>query len=386
MPSEKLTQASMKTLMSDDPRGTRYTDTETKGFGVTVYPDGRKVFLLRYGSRKRRRFVTIGAWSQKLTVDVARKKALDIIAAWRIHDIDEAAKRKRRAAVPTFSEWVEDYIQERKRVKRSWAREHTYLKDAAAIFGAVPIDELTPKDIREARRRIAERGEVVGNRWLSAVRACLKAAIGEVRGLEHNPAANVVLSKEHPNARAALDPEQIARIVAAADADPDPWVRGAVLLAIGTGARKGEILSARWSDIDLEVGEWRLPQTKSGREQVVHLAPPVVELLEALPRIVGVEWVFPTARGKRRRFIDREWYAIRTRASVPGATFHSLRKTFADRVNRDADLQTASALLRHASLNVTAQHYAGAVDERLKATLEKVVGGVIPFPGARRAS
>lgn len=45
-----------------------------------------------------------------------------------------------------------------------------------------------------------------------------------------------------------------------------------IWLILATGVRVGELLAARWADVDLGAGEWRIPQTKNGRPHTVYLS------------------------------------------------------------------------------------------------------------------
>jgi integrase len=62
-------------------------------------------------------------------------------------------------------------------------------------------------------------------------------------------------------------------------------------LSLLLGTRRSELLSARWSDMDLEQKTWRIPSTKAGRPHLLPLPNAAVEILKALPR--DSEYVFP---------------------------------------------------------------------------------------------
>ena len=79
-----------------------------------------------------------------------------------------------------------------------------------------------------------------------------------------------------------------ARIVERAS----PIAMAAIRLLMLTGCRKSEILTLRWTDVDLEAGELHLADAKAG-PRAVQLPPTAVRLLEALPRREGCRWVFP---------------------------------------------------------------------------------------------
>ena len=92
-----------------------------------------------------------------------------------------------------------------------------------------------------------------------------------------------------------------------------------------TGCRRNEILGLRWEDVDFEVGELRLCDTKTGA-RVVPLTPAAAEVLEDLPREPGNPWVFPgKKRGTHQRNINDSWDRIRKRAGLAGVRLHDLR-------------------------------------------------------------
>jgi integrase len=76
---------------------------------------------------------------------------------------------------------------------------------------------------------------------------------------------------------------------------------GARALEFGilTAARSGDVRGATWAEIDLKAAVWTVPgnRMKMGREHRVPLSPPVIALLNGLPRMVGTDLLFPAPRG-----------------------------------------------------------------------------------------
>ena len=74
-----------------------------------------------------------------------------------------------------------------------------------------------------------------------------------------------------------------------------------------TGCRSGEILSLRWEYVDLDMGELRLPESKTGAK-VVHLGDPAIAVLRAIPRTEGNPWVLPgLKRGRHIAYLHDSW-------------------------------------------------------------------------------
>ena len=71
----------------------------------------------------------------------------------------------------------------------------------------------------------------------------------------------------------------------------------ALLIQLATLTRIGEVLAARWENVDLRRRLWTLPETKNGRRHIVHLNDLALTLLKVLHRQTGhTEWVFPASR------------------------------------------------------------------------------------------
>ena len=144
-----------------------------------------------------------------------------------------------------------------------------------------------------------------------------------------------------------------------------------IRLLLLTGARVGEILSLRWSDVDLAAGALRLPDSKSGRKTVL-LPAPAVEILQVWPRFVGSPFVFPgeghgVRKGQHRVSLADPWAWVRRRARLADVRLHDLRHSFASvAVSHGETLPVIGALLGH-SQPATTQRYAHLMDDPLRA-------------------
>jgi integrase len=97
-------------------------------------------------------------------------------------------------------------------------------------------------------------------------------------------------------------------------------VRPAFLFALATGMRRGEVLSLRWSNVDIEARTAFLPITKNGRPRSVPLSPQALAVLESFPR-TEADVIFPITANSLRLAWDR----VKRRAGVHDLHFHDLR-------------------------------------------------------------
>jgi integrase len=95
-----------------------------------------------------------------------------------------------------------------------------------------------------------------------------------------------------------------------------------------TASRAGEVIGAKWEEIDLQAATWRIPgqRMKGGRDHTVPLSPRAVVILEALPRIGA--FVFMTADGKKR--IGSSTMRKLVKKLAPAYQVHGFRSSFRD--------------------------------------------------------
>ena len=137
----------------------------------------------------------------------------------------------------------------------------------------------------------------------------------------------------------------------------DPASVAAIRLLILTGARRWEILSLPWSQVDLENRRLRLADSKSGAKEV-HLNPPAVEVLRRLTPVEGNPYVIPGRRkGAHMQDLKSAWQKIRDKAGLEDLRLHDLRHSFASvGAGAGLSLPVIGALLGHAQPATTARY------------------------------
>src|SRR4051812_23803185 len=82
-----------------------------------------------------------------------------------------------------------------------------------------------------------------------------------------------------------------------------PQPRFAMKLLALTFVRTSELIEARWSEIDFDAAEWRIPaeRMKMKRLHIVPLAPQAIQILRTLQVISGhSEFLFPGDRDPKK--------------------------------------------------------------------------------------
>ena len=388
--AEKLTERSVRALPAP-AAGNRITyDTEVKGFGVRVTAAGAKAFVINYRSAGRERRMTIGSFPD-WTVQAAREEAKGLK---RRIDLGEDPMGERHAdrAAPSMNDLADRFEQEHL-TKRRPATQVDYRSILRLYIrpelGQMKVADVRHADIERLHHRIAKTAPYRANRTVAVLSKMMAlAAKWEMR--TDNPAIGIERCDEQKRER-FLSPPEIARLAEVLATHKEKVTCSALRLLLLTGARRTEMLSARWSEFDLATGVWLKPSahTKTKRQHRVPLSAPALVLLtemradadEEVRRGGTTEFVFPGTDGKPLREIKRAWASICRAAGIAECRIYDLRHTYASiLVSHGLSLPIIGALLGHTQA-ATTQRYAHLMDDPLRAATERV--GAIVTAGAR---
>jgi integrase len=363
-------------------------DSELKGFGVRVQRGGGKSYVLHYrvgtGRSAPLRKLTIGKHGSPWTPETARREAKTLLGM--IEDgADPAADKLARREAPTIAELAERFLAEHAEAKRksSTAAEYKRLLDKIILraIGERKVADVTRADV--TRLHHANRAAPYqANRVLAVLSKMFNLA--ERWGLRpdgSNPCRHVEKFAEKKRER-MLSPAELARLGdALATHDGSPYAVAAVKLLVFTGARLGEVLGLKWEWIDFERGEARLPDSKTGAK-TLHLPPPALAVLAALPRLDGNPYVIAGAKsGAALVNLEKPWRAIRRPAGLDDVRLHDLRHAFASvAASSGMGLPIIGKMLGHSQPATTAR-YAHLASDPVKAAAVAVAGKIAAAMG-----
>ena len=357
----KLTNASIKILTYEKTKNKadlRFDD-ELRGFGLRVYPSGRKSFFVSYrnasGTKKR---VMLGEFGV-FTATQARRLAQDKLAEIR-HGADPQADRQEKRSEMTFAELAERYLDYTRDRKRSWKDDNQRLRDhVLPVLGKRKLSEITLSQLQKIHTSVKRRlTPATANRVAALIKHVFTMA-GKWSLLETNPAQHLTLYREPPPRDIFLTPDECRDLIEACDQDANPFAAALFKLAMFTGRRVGELLNAKWRDVDLDRGILTLPLTKVGERQFVYLNEPAAAVLRTLPHIEGNPYILAgAAPGKPLNFYRRAWNRILKRTDIEPFPPHGLRHNYASTlVAAGVPLETVGHLLGHKN-TVTTRKYA----------------------------
>lgn len=315
----------------EDGKRMYYYDTEIKGFAVVVQPSGAKSFYLYRKINKKPQRVLIGQFPD-WSVENARKKAQSLIGEI-VNGLDPSDKRARDRAEWTFENLFDWYFENHsKGNKRSSDRDiQNYNRHLKESLGKLPLGKFTKALIRETHMKIkVSAGPYAANRLLALISVIFSKAIAHEFYTGTNPAKGIEPFKEVSRDR-RLSASELVRLLASLDQEENTTVRDFVYMLLYTAARRDNVLSMRWDQIDLKEGTWRIPLTKNGKPQTIPLEPVEIELLNRRKKECGDgDWVFPGRSDTRSGHLENPyegWYRILERAEIEDFRLHDLRRT-----------------------------------------------------------
>ena len=359
-------------------------DSEVSGLGVRVYPSDKKAFVFSYRANGRKRLMRVGRCGS-MTLAQARERA-------KKHDVavsdgkDPLQDRERKRTAGTFRDLVDKYIEDQKAHKRkTWGKTKQRLdRHIPSGWWGRPAGGVYASDITALHARIGQAAPYMANRIIEVLCAMYGRAPRWGFDVSANPAEGIDKFREVKRQRFVTE-EELPVLAQAIDAEPNIYVRAALWLYLLSGARKSELLGARWDQVDWDRCILNLPETKSGEAQTVALSQPAIAILQATPETEGNEHIFPGKRtGQHLVNISKPWGRIRTAAGIEDVRIHDLRRTVGSWLTQDnVDLNKIKGALRHASISTTLT-YARLGADPARAAMESHGERVMQIAGKAR--
>jgi integrase len=240
--------------------------------------------------------------------------------------------------------------------------------------GRAHEDPETGKLVEPKRYR---RSGATVNRYIAALSHALSFGVKDRRLLDRNPVSDIRRKKEPRGRTRFLSDEERAELLKACAKSVWQPLRTLVLLAITTGARKGELTRLRWADVDLKKGRALVHETKNDEPRTLPLAGQVLEALRDLKLMDSTrsEYVFPQPSGLPGPYehFDAHWHAALDEAGITDFHFHDLRHTTASMLAaQGASLLEIADVLGHKTLAMVKRYSHLVVDHKAK-VIERMI-------------
>lgn len=315
--------------------------------------DGRYVVRARHTLTGQVRKIATRATSRAEAIRVARA-------------VLEAAP-ERASRCPTFQEAATDFLALKADLRASTRREYTYCFDRVynAVLGLKALDAVRPVDVERLLSNPDWAPKTRANH-LGNLRAFFRWA--RRHGLVAGDPTEGIRVRRTPRRRGrALTFGESARLLDACP--PLSPIHTAVLVALYTGLRRGNVLGLRWAWVSLDNARIVIPSSafKSDHEHVVPVHLKLRAHLERLPR--DGEFVL----GHRYHDLRKPWNNALKVARLSGVRFHDLRHTFCSYLTAAlVPFPVVKALMGHSLSSEISLRYSHPSWEQLEDGVERL--------------
>jgi integrase len=375
------------------------------GLYLVVEPTGAKRWVLRTVVQGRRRDIGLGS-ARLVSLVEAREKAAAYRKTARAGSDPIAEHRKVPKPAPTFEEAARLVHAQHSRAWQNQKHIAQWLTTLARyvfpVFGDRRVDQVDSADVLKALAPIWLSKPGTARRIHRRIRVVFDWAKGAGHRTGDNPVDGLLRILPRQNDRdahhAAMPYADVPAFVQALRrSDLGKIAKLAFELLILTAARTGEVLGARWSEIDLAGGTWLIPatRTKTRREHRVPLAPRAVAIIKAAKQLSGdSEFLFP-GRSVHRPLGNMTFLASLKQMGL-GVTAHGFRSSFRDWAAEQTSFsrEVCEMALAHAVANrVEAAYRRGDLLEKRRdlmaawaAYASTLSAEIFPFGKGREAS
>lgn len=345
----KFTIEKLKALPIPQTGRVQYYDTHCRGLTVLVSSSSSMIFY-RYGrvngAPKR---IRIGPFPQ-VTIEVARRaceKLTGEIAVGRDPHAERVAVRKQKTLLELWEHFRlhrskgDDTKPGWKPIKRTWKEDESQWRRTCADWGHRKIENIKRSDVVARQKQLSEDGGRVkghkiggpgaGRKFIELLRALYSEAIIQ-EWTEHDPTLKVPINRPDSRDR-FIEVDEIERFAAGVESLRTEKSRDFIWLALFTGARRSNVASMEWGEINWAEKTWAIPISKSKTKKVmvIHLPTRAVEILERRRNksMPGARYVFPSTASAAGHYVEPKdaWTRVKQVSGLTDIRIHDLRRT-----------------------------------------------------------
>lgn len=350
---------------------------------LAVTSKGTKTFYLYRKIDGKPERIFIGLFPD-LTIDQARNKAVELknqIA----QGINPNTKKQSKHGILFGDFFVNEYIEKHaKEHKKTWEYDLTCYNRFFIKFKNTELSKITVTDIRIMHDEISKTsGKFMANRSLDILKSAYNKAVSWGIASE-NPAVGITKFKEKSRDR-FINHNEFAKFFESLNAETNTVIRDYIYISLLTGARKANVLSMKWEDINFEAKTWYIKETKNGESQTIPLVPRAIEILKNIQTHQSKNiYAFPSI-SKTGHLVEPKsaWKRILERAGIDNLRLHDLRRTLGSYLamtgasnfvigkTLNHKSQAATAIYARMNIDPVREAMEGAVDKMFEGGEEK---------------
>lgn len=236
------------------------------------------------------------------------------------------------------------------------------------VIGHLRIDEVKSSIIIAVRNELSKglscqgkkRSNATINRYMGVLLHAFNIAIKEWEWTHDNPCSRISKLKESRGRTRYLSKVELKRLLHACRKSDSRHLHSVVILALSTGARKNEILSLKWRNIDLKRQTITIEESKNGESRTIPVQGFAYDILKTKRDYdeSDSDFVFYSDNKEQPICIRSGWRFAIKKANIEDFRFHDLRHTAASYFAMNgATLTDIAEILGHKTIQMT-QRYA----------------------------
>lgn len=339
MPSTRLTEVQVRAAKTlPGVAQVDLWDTSVRGLSLRVTANGVKTFSLKYrNARGKEKRIRLGRYPDMSLAD-ARAAAMDYRARIARGEDPAADKKTPEPEERTISSLIDEFVKRHASFNKSGKETERILRrEVEPTFGTRDYRSITKAEMIGLIETITDRGApVLARNTLAAVRKMFNWAVSRDL-LDRSPCDRVKAPGKAPKRERALAAEEVRAVWRAAQ--EIEWPFGPLIqLLMLSGQRRTEIANLRWSWIDEEKKIIAFPATimKNGREHLLPMSSPVIEIVRNLPRFKDEDRLFRSRTNASKNVVSGFSKTKRRLDQLSGVVdwvLHDIRRTVATQMN-----------------------------------------------------
>ncbi|RZI47649.1 DUF4102 domain-containing protein [Rickettsiales endosymbiont of Peranema trichophorum] len=361
-----------------------YYDTQVSGLGVMIFSSGIKTFFLYKRVHGTPNKIKLGKFPE-ISVEQARKAAyaaVNMINSGRDPNKEKQELQSEPTFQETFTKFLEDYAKKR---KKTWKEDQSIYNRYLTNFANKKLSVITRSDIEKLHHNIGDNnGIYAANHTLALLKTLFNKAISWGWKCV-NPCSGVKKFKEKSRER-FLHGDELPRFFEALDKEPNETFRDLFYICLLTGARRGNVLSMNWNDINLERGTWCIQESKNGESQTIPLSDEAIKILKRRIAVRINDWVFSSSASASGHAKEprKAWARVLKMAGIKDLRIHDLRRTLGSwQAATGANSFVIGKSLGHKTQSATAI-YARLNLDPVRESIAKATNAMFAFTSVKR--
>lgn len=216
------------------------------------------------------------------------------------------------------------------------------------------------------------------NRYMAALERLFNVACAEWDWIAKSPVGGIEKLPEPTGRTRFLTEDERDKLLEAVQKSENRQLYTIVLLAITTGARRGELERIQLKHVDVANQKILVPITKTKKPRILRLVEPALsQVIAAMGKRAPDDFLFASSiKPNQPNFFRRSWNTAVKRAGLKDFKFHDLRHTAASYLaQHGAGLHQISEILGHSSYHVT-KRYVHLIEKDTMTIIEKTASRV----------